>query len=183
MEATTLVLNCGFEPVAQVPWERAIQLLWEKKVEIVSSYEDKVVHSVNNEWKVPSIIRWLKMTTRRKKAIKFSRENVFLRDKGHCQYCGGRVTRNEFTYDHVNPRSRGGKTCWENVVVACTPCNQKKGNRLPQQAGMRLLSTPVKPKKLSEALRLHITWSSSMPDAWRAFMRDSLYWNDILDES
>jgi 5-methylcytosine-specific restriction endonuclease McrA len=181
-----LVLSAAYEPVARINWERAITLLWEDKVEVVEHYEDRVVRSALKEWKVPSVVRWLKMTGRRKKAIKFSRDNVFARDGGKCQYCGVRLVRspddpNGFTYDHVIPRSKGGKTCWENVVTCCIPCNQKKGNRTPQQAGMRLLSTPVKPKKLSESLRLRVEWRNGMPEGWKNYIRSDLYWHDELD--
>jgi len=88
-----------------------------------AEYEDKCVHSATMEWKIPSVIRFLKYVSNRKKAIKFSRENVYTRDKGKCQYCGDRVKRMEITYDHVVPRAKGGKTCWQNVVICCFGCS------------------------------------------------------------
>jgi 5-methylcytosine-specific restriction endonuclease McrA len=183
-----LVLSAAWEPISRVNWQRAITLLFENKVETIEHYEDRVVRSASNEWKVPSVVRWLKMTGRRKTAIRFSRDNIFARDGGKCQYCGARVNRNPedpngFTYDHVTPRSRGGRTCWENVVVSCPPCNSRKGNRTPREAGMRLQSTPVKPKKLSDSFKIRLTWHPSMPSTWKAFLRDSLYWKDDLEES
>lgn len=177
-----LVLDAAWSPVARVGWERAITLLWENKVEVIENHEDRVVRSTTQEWKVPSVVRWLKMTTHRKKAIKFSRDNVYARDKGTCQYCGAKVSRNDFTYDHVTPRSKGGKTVWENVVVCCGECNAKKGDKTLYEARMRLLSTPVKPKKLSEAYKIRLEWQPTMPASWRNYIRNSLYWKDELEQ-
>src|SRR3954469_10212403 len=133
----TLVLDAGYTPVARVSWQRAVTLLWEGKVEVVESY-DHVVRSVTIEVQVPAVVRFLRIVRARKKGIRFSRENVYARDAGRCQYCGVRVARSDFTYDHVLPRAQGGLTCWENIVVCCTPCNQKKGGRTPAQARLVL---------------------------------------------
>jgi 5-methylcytosine-specific restriction endonuclease McrA len=178
----TLVLSAAYEPVARVPWQRAITLLWEGKVEVVEEYEDRFVRSVTLEFKVPSVIRFLKMVKGRRKMIKFSRENVYARDNGKCQYCGVKIPRHESTYDHVLPRSKGGKTTWENIVIACVPCNQKKGGRTPDQAKMALLSIPARPKKLPDGIRLTFTWEKNMPPSWRTWLRDVAYWHGELEE-
>ena len=86
------------------------------------------------------------MTRRTKKGVKFSRENVYTRDHGMCQYCSRKIPRTEATYDHVTPRRLGGLTRWENIVIACIECNRDKGGRTPEQAGMKLRQKPVKPK-------------------------------------
>jgi len=177
----TLVLSASYEPVARVPWQRAVTLLWENKVEVVEEYEDRYVRSVTLEFKVPSIIRFLKAIRGRKRAIKFSRENVYVRDHGRCQYCSTRVTRAESTYDHVIPRAMGGHTRWENVVISCSPCNQKKACRTPEQAHMRLLSIPVKPKKLPDTLRLTFTIHKDTPESWKQYLTSVTYWNGELD--
>lgn len=193
----TLVLNSYWEPVARLPWQRAVTLLWESrqaeldkrnyklKIELIEEYEDWVVHSASKEWRVPSVIRWIKSTPRRKKAIKFSRENIYLRDGGKCQYCGTSLSRDKkdpdcFTYDHILPRDKGGQTNWTNVVTCCIPCNQRKSNKLLAEVGMRLLKVPVKPSKLTESLRLQVHWHPSMPSGWKAYIRNDLYWNDEL---
>lgn len=179
----TLVLSQSYEPVARVPWQRAITLLWEGKVEVVEEYEDWTVKSVTLEFKVPSVIRFLKKVFGRKRAVKFSRENVYARDNGRCQYCSTKVARPEATYDHVLPRSQGGQTRWENIVIACVPCNQKKGGRTPEQAGMKLLSTPVKPKKLPDTVRVTFTYQKGMPASWANWLRSVSYWNGELEQS
>jgi 5-methylcytosine-specific restriction endonuclease McrA len=178
----TLVLNAGWQPVTRIPWQRAITLLFLGKVELVEEYEDKTIRSVTFEVKMPSVVRFLRMLKRRKPVIRFSRENVYARDHGRCQYCSKPVTRAEATYDHVVPRSQGGGTHWENIVIACVPCNQAKGGKTPEQARMRLFTAPVKPTKLPQAIRLTFTWSKGMPSTWKNWLRDLTYWHGSLEE-
>ena len=130
---------------------------------------------------MPSVVRFLKPVPR-KKAVKFSRQNVYVRDQGKCQYCGQRVPRTDFTYEHVIPRAQGGTTCWENVVVSCVPCNQRKGGRTPEQARMPLLVRPVKPKKLPDLAHLSLSFKPGMPESWKTWLRDAVYWNGTLDQ-
>lgn len=177
----TLVLDAGYSPVARVSWQRAVTLLWEGKVEVVESY-DAVVRSVTLELQLPAVIRFLRSVRARKKGIRFSRENVYARDRGTCQYCGLHVSRSDFTYDHVIPRAQGGITSWENVVVCCTPCNQKKGGRTPVQAAMVLRSKPLRPNRLHGGMRFPLSWDPHMPAPWRAWLRDVAYWHAELDE-
>jgi len=178
----TLVLSQSYEPVARVSWQRAITLIWEGKVEVVEEYEDWKVKSVTLEFKVPSVIRFLRKVFGRKRAVKFSRENVYARDNGRCQYCSNKITRAEATYDHVIPRSQGGHTRWENIVISCNGCNQKKGGRTPEQAHMKLLSTPVKPKKLPDTVRLTFTYQKGMPESWKNWLRSVTYWAGELEQ-
>jgi 5-methylcytosine-specific restriction endonuclease McrA len=178
----TLVLSATYEPVARVPWQRAISLLWTGKVEVIEEYEDRMVRSVTYEFPMPSVIRFLRAIRGTKRAIKFSRENVYARDSGKCQYCRQRVPRHEATYDHVVPRIQGGPTTWDNVVICCVPCNQRKGGRTPEQARMVLANRPVKPKKLPETLRLTFLYEKGMPESWKSWLRDVAYWHGSLDE-
>jgi 5-methylcytosine-specific restriction endonuclease McrA len=178
----TLVLNASWQPVTRIPWQRAITLLFLGKVEVVEEYEDKTIRSVTFEVKMPSVVRFLRMLKRRKPVIRFSRENVFARDHGQCQYCGKKVTRPEATYDHVLPRSQGGGTHWDNIVIACVPCNQRKGGRTPDQARMKLKVVPVKPTKLPDTLRLTLAFQKGMPSTWANWLRDMTYWHGSLEE-
>lgn len=178
----TLVLNRSYQPVARIPWQRAITLLFLGKVEVVEAYEDRTVRSVSFEFKVPSVVRFLRLLVRRKPVIRFSRENVFARDQGRCQYCQRPVSRAEATYDHVTPRSQGGATNWENIVIACVRCNQKKGGRTPEQARMPLLVKPSKPTKLPDTLRLAFQLQPGMPGSWQTWLRDLTYWHGSLEE-
>jgi 5-methylcytosine-specific restriction endonuclease McrA len=176
----TLVLDPGYSPVARVPWQRAVALFFQNKVEIIEEYEDQHVRSVTFSIKMPSVVRFLRAIRNRRKAVKFSRENVYQRDSGRCAYCAEKVPRNEATYDHVKPRAHGGQTTWENVVIACVPCNQKKGGRTPEQANMHLRVRPHRPKQLPD-MRITVTWRKGMPKSWLSFCRDMAYWNGELE--
>ena len=177
----TLVLDISYRPLGRISWERAIKLLFQDKVEVVDEYEDKTVRSQTLEWKVPSIIRFLKLVNPTKKAIKFSRENVYARDKGKCQYCGIKVPRHKSTYDHVIPKSKGGKTNWKNIVISCFSCNQHKGSRTPEEAKMTLLQKPVMPKSLPGTLSLTFIWREGMPKSWKDYLYDISYWHGELE--
>lgn len=176
----TLVLSATFEPVATVNWQRAITLLWQNKVEVVEQYLDREVRAVSLTIKVPSVVRFVRALHGRNRAVKFSRENVYARDRGVCQYCSARVARHLATYDHVTPRRRGGLTTWDNVVIACVPCNQRKGGHTPAEAGMRLRTRPVRPHKLPDVFRVTLTYSPGMPTSWGQWLRDYGYWNAEL---
>jgi len=177
MEPThrTLVLSQGFEPVKIVSWQRALTLLFLGKVEVIEEY-DRDVKTTSIVIKIPAVVRLLNAFRRHKKPVKFSRINIYGRDKYTCQYCGMKKLIGELTYDHVVPRAQGGKTEWTNIATCCEACNGKKANRTPVQAGMRLLSTPVRP--IAAPVLVVAMSSSSMPDAWR----DYLYWTAELDE-
>jgi 5-methylcytosine-specific restriction endonuclease McrA len=177
----TLVLTNAYEPVARVPWQRAISLIWDGKVEVVQEYEDRVVRSVTLTFKVPSVIRFLNKIRERRPSLKFSRENVLMRDKSSCQYCGKKLRRTEATYDHVIPRCQGGQTRWENVVICCTPCNQRKSDKTPEQARMKLLSIPVKPKSLPNTMRFTFMLDKNVPQSWKQLLMDYGYWQGELD--
>lgn len=177
----TLVLSPGYEPIGKITWQRAVTLLFDGKVEVVDEYEDKLIRSVTFEIRMPAVIRFFRAIKGKKRAIKFSRENVYLRDRGTCQYCRVKVPRTDFTYDHVIPKAQGGQTTWENVVVSCTPCNQTKAGRTPEQAKMPLLNKPAKPGKLPEAIRMTFMWQKGMPDAWKQWLASVSYWHTELE--
>lgn len=179
----TLLLSHTYEPVDRISWQRAITLWWADKVEILEEYEDREIRSVSFAMRMPSVVRFLNAFRAKKRGVKFSRENVFTRDHGACQYCGRKVLRMEATYDHVVPRRLGGETRWDNVVIACLPCNQRKGGRTPEQAGMKLRSIPSKPKALPPTVRLTFTQTKGMPISWKQYLFDVQYWHGDLESS
>lgn len=137
-----LVLNASYEPLHVTSAKRAITLVQYGVAEVLEDSQD-VVRSPSTVLPVPSVIRLRRYVRRpRVHPVPFNRRNVLRRDGFICQYCGG---VDELTLDHVMPRSRGGRHNWENVVTACRDCNQKKGNRTPEEAGMRLYSRPHAP--------------------------------------
>ncbi len=146
MEGRALLLNATFQPLQVIPWQRALQLFFSGKVEIVEE-SNKTIRSVSLTIKMPLVIRLLKYVPQRsrKNIVRFTRNNIFLRDQYTCQYCGGRPSLRHLTMDHVVPIVKGGGKSWENIVTACQPCNLKKGGRTPDEANMRLKHPPRQP--------------------------------------
>jgi len=166
----TLLLNVTYEPLRVISWQKAITLLMLGKVEVVKEYE-REIRSLTFAMKMPAVVRMLYMVKWRQEPIKFSRKNIYARDSGRCQYCGKSLPRQEITYDHIVPKSQGGVTTWENIVICCLACNSRKSGRTPPQANMKLLKKPVKPKwhtSVSITIGLKQT-----PASWH----DYLYWN------
>ena len=170
-----LLLNITYEPLKIINWKKAITMLCLGKVEVIEEY-DLDIHSVSFTLKLPSVVRLLKMVKRHKSPIKFSRQNIYARDRHRCQYCGNRHATEELTYDHVFPKSRGGKTEWENIVTCNIDCNRVKGGRTPKEASMTLVRKPSRPTWIP-ALRITIGFHR-VPESWR----DYLYWNVELLE-
>jgi 5-methylcytosine-specific restriction endonuclease McrA len=171
----TLVLGPDMRPVNVVPWHEAITMLWKNQVEVISEY-DGFARSTFLVIKIPAVVRLLRAFRRDKKPAKFSRINVYARDNYRCQYCGKKCATDDLTYDHVVPRSQGGRTEWTNIVSACVTCNGEKAGRTPAQAGMRLRRKPVQPIGVP-AVVVRIS-RESVPAAWRDF----LYWTGELEE-
>lgn len=172
----TLVLDMGYQPHRIVSWQRAVTMLFQGKVEVVEEYDETIYKSATFIMKMPAVIRLLNMV-RRKKAVRFSRMNVLTRDKWRCQYCGVKLPTKKLNYDHVVPRSQGGRTVWQNIVTSCYPCNDRKAGRTPQQARMQLKSKPVKPRSLP-VVAFHLDAGDSVPDAWANWV----YWHGKLEE-
>ena len=173
-----LVLNRSYMPLGRVSWQDAFSMIFSGRAEVIEECADRVVRSAAEVFNVPSIIRFLSKasTIFRRKGVKFNRRNVYLRDRGQCQYCGKNVPMSEFTFDHVLPRAQGGKTKWENIVVACIKCNHHKADRTPEQARMRLLSKPVRPKNLPGSGPTHMAWNTHMPESWKDYLGSVKYW-------
>jgi 5-methylcytosine-specific restriction endonuclease McrA len=138
-----LVLNQSYEPFNICRVRRAIVLIYQGKAGMLENGVG-FIHSANNIFPIPSVIKLDRMIKRPRLERKLTRFGVFHRDDYTCQYCGqeGR----ELTLDHVIPRYRGGEHTWENVVSACIPCNRHKAGRTPQQARMRLIHQPCRPR-------------------------------------
>ncbi len=172
-----LVLNADYRPLSYLPlslwsWQDAIKAAYLDRVSIVAEY-DQVVRSPSVEIRIPSVVV-LKDYVKPAKSTAFTRFNLFLRDEFTCQYCG---SKGDMTFDHVIPRSRGGKTVWENVVAACGPCNLKKGSRALDQTGMRLIRPPRRPG----AEELRNTGRKFPPNHLHESWMDFLYWDAELE--
>jgi 5-methylcytosine-specific restriction endonuclease McrA len=166
----TLILTQGYLPHRIVDWKKAVTLLFDQKVEVVQEYEQEI-RSPSIALKMPAVVRLLHGVRHHVKGVKFSRVNVLARDGFTCQYCGVRAHARELTFDHVVPRAQGGRTTWENIATACTRCNEKKGPRTPEQAGMKLRSVPSRPRHVP-LIHLHTKLGFRVPDAWK----DWVWW-------
>jgi len=142
--ARVLILNASFEPLHVCSVKRAIQLLM-TEVAVRVEDADAVLRTPSRAVPVPSVVRLARYIRRpHRQKVAFNRRNLFRRDDHRCQYCGRRGS--DLTLDHVQPRSRGGPTSWENVVACCRPCNARKRDRTPQEAGMALARPPKAPR-------------------------------------
>lgn len=176
-----LVLNADFRPLSYFPlslwsWQDAVKAVFLDRVNILSEYDHKV-HSPSFEMRLPSVIA-LKEYVPQSRRPAFTRFNVFLRDRFSCQYCNGRLPTPDLTFDHVIPRSRGGKTNWENVVTACAHCNLRKGNKMPADARMHPTYTP----RVPTTYELQENGRSFPPNYLHESWRDFLYWDSELDQ-
>ena len=158
-----LVLNQNYEPLTITSLQRAVTLIYLNKVHMVERY-DFELHSVSMSFPCPSVIRLHYYVRKPFKEVLLNRKNIIKRDSNICQYCG----RNSqpMTIDHVIPKSYGGRDTWENLVCACMSCNSRKGNRTPEQAGMKLLRRPRKPSHLFYLQSL----IGNPPENWRPYL-------------
>lgn len=172
-----LVLNADFRPLSYFPlslwsWQDAIKAVFLERVNIVAEY-DRVVRSVSLEMHIPSVVS-LKTYVKPARNPAFTRFNVFLRDRFECQYCGN---NQDLTFDHVVPRSKGGRTTWDNVVTACAPCNLLKGGKLAKRSGMHPMNPPHKPS----VLELQNNGRMFPPNYLHHSWADYLYWDSELE--
>ncbi len=175
-----LVLNADFRPLSYFPlslwpWQEAIKAVFLDRVNIISEY-DEVAHSPSLSLRLPSVIS-LKEFVAMSRRPAFTRFNVFLRDRFRCQYCSESFPTADLTFDHVIPRSRGGRTNWANVVTACQTCNLLKGNSLPQEAHMFPRRSPMQPT----TYELQENGRSFPPNYLHHSWRDFLYWDAELE--
>ena len=191
----TLVLTQAYRPHEVVDWKDAITRMFAGKIEVLIQYEEVLAHidrstlasfpdlrrSLRNvlgvdaegfDIKVPAVVVLRRALGKTKSGVKFSKISVAQRDGFCCQYCGDRLPLSQLTYDHVLPRSRGGKTVWENIVMACRPCNSRKADRTVEESGMRPLNAPTRPHILPMAepvIRL-----DDAPEEWIPFIQGTV---------
>ncbi len=172
-----LVLNADFRPLSYYPlslwpWQDVIKAVFLDRVDVVSTY-DQVVHSPNFAMQLPSVVS-LKQYVAQDRPPAFTRFNLFLRDRFVCQYCRSGV---DLTFDHVVPRSRGGRTTWENIVTACARCNLTKGGRTPAEAHMQPFHKPRRPTSFELQDRGRRFPPHHLHESWL----DYLYWDIELE--
>ena len=197
LNSQVLVLNRNYQPIHVTNVKRAISLLYQGVARAIdaeyrlydfadwaalSAAQGEAISTISKPIRVPRVLVLRAYEFLPKTRVRFSRLNIYARDDDTCQYCGEQLPRPELNLDHVVPRSQGGRTSWENVVCSCIECNLRKGGRTPDQARMRLLRPPVRPKwtPLFRGLHKRVSYRE-----WLPFlnMADASYWNvELLDE-
>lgn len=164
-----LLLNNTYEPIKIISWQKAIILSFKKKVDVIEEYDSYLIRSEKLTFKMPAVVRlYCYVNVRKHHTLRFSKENIFFRDNYRCTYCGIQFSKNSLTLDHVIPLSKGGEKTWNNIVTACHPCNNKKGDRVLEQTELKLLKKPVKP-----SVQSYLTFYSKLqtiPDKWRVYL-------------
>lgn len=206
LDSNVLVLNRHWQPIHITTVRRAFSLLYLGVAQVIGPdfslfdfdswaelsaatsdqngpnghHRHNVVRTVSRALRVPRVIILQLYDRLPRSQVRFSRLNIYHRDENRCQYCGLQAERSQLNLDHVVPRSRGGRTTWENVVCCCIPCNLRKGARTPSEAGMRLIRTPVRPR-WTPTLRPR----SVPPREWLPFLatESASYWNtELVDD-
>ena len=163
LNKSVLVLNQSYEPIQVCSVRRAVVLVFRGRAEVVEEL-DVFIRSISNQYPVPSVVRLCLYIRVPQKKLTLSKRNVLKRDGHQCHYCGTR--RGRMTVDHVIPRTQGGMDSWDNLVCACLECNNLKGNRSPEQAGLALLRKPRLPTNIT-----FIRHFVGVPDQrWRQYL-------------
>jgi 5-methylcytosine-specific restriction endonuclease McrA len=164
MNAKVLILNQNYEPMSVINVKKAVVLLYLGKAELVVAHDERRVRAVTMSMPFPSIVRLSVYVKIPYKKIILSRKNILRRDGHHCQFCG----RSEvpLTVDHVLPVSRGGEDSWENLVCACVECNNRKGDRTPEEARMPLRRRPMRPNHVT-FIRHYV---GTLDERWKPYL-------------
>ncbi len=174
-----LALNASFEPLTIVPARRAVRLVLDRKAEILEVDDGRSFRSEREDVPFPVVIRLVRYVhVPRRFRRQVTNTFLFARDEYTCQYCGAHRRelrgRQFLTRDHVLPVSRGGENSWDNVVTACSPCNNRKGNSLPEEAGLSLRDVPREPNYV------HLVWAVRKVTPVQAKYVRMFYGDDIL---
>jgi 5-methylcytosine-specific restriction endonuclease McrA len=195
VSATVLVLNRSWIAVHIADVRRALSLVYRGLAKVVApdtyatydfeswkelsqAAQSNYISTVSFKIRIPEIIVLNVFNGFYHKDVRFSRRNIFDRDRSSCQYCGKRFSKMDLTIDHVVPRSRGGKDTWDNVVLACVKCNVKKGDRLPHEAGLTLTRPPGRPQWVPY---LGVKLGAVNVKSWEKFV-SMAYWDVELKE-
>lgn len=194
MDSSVLVLNSLFQAVQITGVHRAFRLFYagraralapdftaydfENWCDLPVGIDDEVIRTPSRRIRIPRVIQLVHYDRVPHREVRFTRRNIFYRDRNRCQYCGKAFVQRDLNLDHVVPLSRGGRSEWTNVVAACVPCNSRKGNRFPEEAGMGLIRQPKKP---AGHPLVRANWIGRFHEEWKTFL-DEAYWNVELSD-
>lgn len=167
LQSPVLVLNASYEPINVTPVRRAVVLVF-KGVATTEEVDGNLIHSPRLTMRAPSVIRLREFRHIPHQIRSLSRKNILLRDRYTCQFCGHILPASELTLDHVIPRSRGGRSDWDNLVACCHSCNNLKGHQLPEEAGLKL-TRPPRPFTLHTSRQLMRMMGKS-DERWRKYL-------------
>jgi 5-methylcytosine-specific restriction endonuclease McrA len=148
-------------------------MTWSDWSEILPEHDEEHIKSINAIFRIPEVIQLTKYDKVPKPRVHFSRRTLYKRDNYTCQYCNKKFASELLNIDHVQPRSRGGLSTWENCVLACIKCNTKKADRTPEEAGMKLAKVPVRPK-------YNLVLGEYRAESWKNFVSEA-YWSCELE--
>ncbi|MFN8177726.1 MAG: HNH endonuclease [bacterium] len=194
LEQPALVLNQNFVPIHLTTARHALVLLYQQVARAVdpadgslhrfqtwadlrATDDQMVVRSVNLRLRVPEVVVLEHYSQVPRRSVPFNRKNLYARDRNRCQYCSRHLEPRELTIDHVIPRVNGGVSSWANCVLACISCNRKKAHRTPEEAGMKLLRRPERPRWTPKHLFTNVPRRAS----WEKVIGHA-YWNVDLEE-
>lgn len=198
MTSDALVLNRSFHAIQTTDWRRAITLVylkhafvvdqeyrtydfddWRELSDAMAEHPAGFLHTPSFRIAIPEVIALRLYDHIPETEVTFSRRNIYEHYKHRCCYCGRKYRTQELNLDHIVPRSRGGRTGWDNIVTSCIPCNLRKGGRVPTEAGMRLLIRPSRPRRRTLAVSLQLPLR--VRASWQRFL-DRVYWDSELEE-
>src|SRR6185295_10006071 len=199
MSSDVLVLNRNFYAIHITSWRRALSLLyldharvvdeeyktydfsdWQQMSKIIVDHPAGYVNTPTFRLAIPDVITLKRYDKLPVSEVKFTRRNIYEHYQYLCCYCGKKFPTQSLNLEHVMPKSRGGQSSWDNIVTSCIPCNLRKGDRLPAEAGMKLLITPSKPRwRGAQSLVFHAPFK--IKASWQRFI-DNIYWNSELEK-
>lgn len=162
----TLKLDSSYRPIQVIDAHDAFCMIYMGRANLVESYDNKYIRSVYQKFPLPCVIAVKRYVNFSKITLNCNKANIFWRDSYTCQYCATPFPESYLTLDHVTPRSKGGPKTWENIVTACKKCNQKKGSKLPHEAGMIPIKQPAHPPSHI----FHTIRRESVHDKWLPYL-------------
>lgn len=169
LDQTCLLLSYDYAALRVIPVKQAFRLIFSDKAEVVKEFAGKFVKTVSRAFAVPAVVRLLSKF-KLKFNVRLTRKNILIRDHYRCRYCGKEGTANSLTLDHIIPRSKGGRFTWDNITTSCVDCNSRKGDRTPEQAGMKIIGGPPSRLGMYEYIRCLLNSRLNRVPEWEVFV-------------
>lgn len=167
----TLILDSSYQVIGSIPWRRAVGKWVAGKVEIIVAYTDRFIKTASGQVPMPAVVRYVGKVIKKyyNRMVRFNKRNIMKRDQNKCCYCGVTLTRKSHEFEHIVPKSKGGKTDWKNIVSSCRSCNRLKGDKPLHLSGLELRRKPYVPKWLPESEEAKLR-RQGYPEDWKPFL-------------